>query len=76
MQSTLSSKGQITIPARIREALGLKVGDKLDFRLKGNGMVELEVVSGSLADLKGILPPPKRRLSLKEIEEAIGQGGE
>ena len=76
MHSTLTSKGQITIPAKIREALGLQEGDKLDFRLKGEGILEVEVVGGRLSDLKGILPAPSRRLSLKDMEAAIGQGGE
>ena len=31
MKATLTSKGQITIPARIRERLGLKPGQVLDF---------------------------------------------
>lgn len=31
MKSTLTSKGQITIPVKIRERLNLKAGDVLDF---------------------------------------------
>ena len=31
MKATLTSKGQITIPARIRRKLGLKPGQVLDF---------------------------------------------
>jgi len=31
MQSTLTSKGQITIPSALRRKLHLKVGDVLDF---------------------------------------------
>ena len=76
MQTTLTSKGQVTIPAKIREALGLEEGDKLDFHLREDGMLVVEVVAGRLADLKGILPRPKRRLTLKQMDEAIGQGGE
>jgi AbrB family looped-hinge helix DNA binding protein len=30
-QATLSSKGQITIPQEVREQLGLKTGDKVEF---------------------------------------------
>jgi AbrB family looped-hinge helix DNA binding protein len=31
MNATLTSKGQITIPLKVRERLGLKPGDVLDF---------------------------------------------
>ena len=31
MQATLTSKGQITVPVKIRRMLKLKVGDRLDF---------------------------------------------
>lgn len=76
MKATITSKGQVTIPAKIREALGLHEGDKIDFQLVEGGSLEVTVVGGALSDLKGILPPPKRRLSLEEMEEAIGSGGE
>ena len=32
--STISSKGQITVPIEIRRRLGVKPGDKLDFALE------------------------------------------
>jgi antitoxin PrlF len=76
MKSTLTSKGQVTVPAKIREALGICEGDKLDFRLREDGKLEVAVVAGRLDDLKGVLPAPRRRLSLAEMEDAIGQGGE
>ncbi len=75
MTTTLTSKGQVTVPAKIRGALGLREGDKLDFQLR-DGKIEVEVVSGSIGDLKGMLPKPRRRLSLEEMEKAIDRGGE
>jgi AbrB family looped-hinge helix DNA binding protein len=30
MTATLTSKGQVTIPAKIRQSLGLRKGDKLE----------------------------------------------
>ena len=35
----VSSKGQITIPRAVREALGIKEGDEVLFRLEGNRAV-------------------------------------
>ena len=33
--SRMTSKGQITIPKKVREAFGLKVGDDVTFRIEG-----------------------------------------
>ncbi len=35
--ATISSKSQITIPAAVRDALGLQAGDKIDFVPSANG---------------------------------------
>lgn len=34
---SVTSKGQVTIPKRVREALGITVGSKVDFELDGAG---------------------------------------
>ncbi len=38
MTSTISSKGQITVPAKIREQLGLAPGTRVVFELKEDGV--------------------------------------
>jgi len=35
--ATLTSKGQITLPAKVREDLGLDAGDKIDFVAEERG---------------------------------------
>lgn len=44
MKATLTSKGQITIPLKIRERLRLKVGDVLDFDEKVSFLKAVRVV--------------------------------
>lgn len=39
MATTLTSKGQVTIPKRVREHLGLKPGSAVEFRLDEDGRV-------------------------------------
>jgi antitoxin PrlF len=37
MSTTVTSKGQVTIPKRVRDAIGLKPGSKVSFRVDGSG---------------------------------------
>ena len=39
MKSTVSSKGQITLPAKVREALGLASGTPVQFELTRGGIL-------------------------------------
>jgi AbrB family looped-hinge helix DNA binding protein len=59
MKSVVSEKGQVTIPKRLRDRLGLRPGSVLDFeevdgRLIGRRMVPPDHLDG----LVGILPRP------------------
>ena len=52
--ATLTSKGQTTIPKEIRDKLGLKAQDRLNFTLMPDGTVIMRAKKRSLADLAGI----------------------
>lgn len=41
MQTTVTSKGQVTIPKAVRDLLGLHAGSKVSFRRTSDGRVEL-----------------------------------
>lgn len=41
MGHTLTSKGQVTIPKAIRDHLGLKPGNKVEFEIDGTGAVHV-----------------------------------
>jgi AbrB family looped-hinge helix DNA binding protein len=74
MTATLTSKGQITIPQPVRDALGLKPGQKLDFHVLPDGRIEVEVLrQASLEELKGLLPKANKRLSLEDMDAAIAE---
>ena len=45
MQSTLTSNGQVTIPKKIRDALKLEPGCKLNVAIDSSGSLRLEKVS-------------------------------
>ncbi len=67
----MSSKGQITLPKEIRLKLKLKQGDRVRFILEDDGRVRLMPATRDISSLIGILPKPKRRLSLEDIDEAM-----
>jgi len=72
----LTSKGQITIPKAVREALHLDVGDRIAFEVRDDGIVEMRPEAGDLMALYGSLEPPKgKRVSLEAMQQAIQQGG-
>jgi AbrB family looped-hinge helix DNA binding protein len=67
--STVTQKGQTTIPGAIREALRIKPGDRLEYALEGDH-VSIRVHPGANA-LKGALASKKGRgLSFAKIREA------
>ena len=43
VEGTISPKLQITIPAQIRDALGIHAGDKVEFTLQKGNVLELRV---------------------------------
>lgn len=53
-RGTVSSKGQVTLPAWARERLGLRAGAKVRFRIDGDALV-LERVDRTLDELQGAL---------------------
>lgn len=69
--ATLTTKGQTTIPKQIPEHLGQRPGDRMRFSIDSDGRVVLEAATLSVRDLGGILPKPKRPVSLEEMGEAI-----
>jgi AbrB family looped-hinge helix DNA binding protein len=74
MTATVTSKGQVTIPVEARRRLRILPGTKLEFVVRDDGKLEVIPVSGSIKDLKGAVPKPKRALTLAEIDAAIATG--
>ena len=72
--AAMSSKGQITVPSEIREALGLKRGDRVSFRMRKDGVVEMVPESIDLLSLRGLLKPRRKGVSLEDMERAIVEG--
>ena len=71
--STLTSKGQITLPRDVRQALGLGVGDKVDF-VPAEGGFKIVALRKDIRGLKGkFAGRVKRPITIKEMDEAIAE---
>jgi antitoxin PrlF len=70
VESTLTFKGQTTLPRKVRLALGLKPGDRLRYLIVGD---EVRLVKAhSIMDMKGILRRQGQApVSLEQMEEDI-----
>ena len=68
---TLTSKGQLTIPRQLREALGLAAGARLQASIDGRGRLVLVPSRYEPEELFRHRPPVDRVMSLEEMERAI-----
>lgn len=72
LESTVTSKGQTTLPKDVREHLGLKAGDKVRYLVIGD---EVRLVRPrKVMSLSGSLPHEGEPVSLDEMDEAVRDG--
>ena len=70
--ATLTSKGQVTLPKSVREALQVHAGDRLDFTPASEGAFRVEVRREDPRTLAGMLRRRGRRpISVREMDRAI-----
>jgi len=74
VESSITIKGQATIPRAIREHLGLKPGDRVKFFVHPDGSVVL-LPKVSAAALRGIVKSRRRRpVTVEEMTQAAAEG--
>jgi AbrB family looped-hinge helix DNA binding protein len=69
--STLTSKGQTTIPKDVRKRLNLHPGDRLEFVIDEDGRVLVLPVSLDASELAGMLKRPAKPVSVAAMNQAI-----
>ena len=70
-EATVTSKGQITIPADIRQAMGLKTKDRVVFTIMPDGTTVMRAKTKSIKELKGILRnPTKKKVSVPSMRHS------
>jgi AbrB family looped-hinge helix DNA binding protein len=73
--ATVTSKGQITIPANVREALKVEAGDRIEFVEVNPGRFEFFAATRSVMELKGMFGKAKKRVSIDDMNKAIAARG-
>jgi AbrB family looped-hinge helix DNA binding protein len=62
MATTVTVKGQVTLPKSVREAAGIKAGDQVEVRATASGGVYIEKAGATSDYVKRIRALAKRRL--------------
>ncbi len=74
-ETTITQKGQVTIPIEVRRALGLKPRDKVEFELDiEEKTVKLRPASSKVERWFGSVTPKKRPEDFKELRTQFEQG--
>ncbi len=73
--ATVTSKGQITIPAIVRTSLGVEAGDRVEFVEVEPGRFELVAATQSVTALKGLVRKPASPVTVDAMNDAIAAQG-
>ena len=73
--SSVTTKGQTTIPKDIRKRLNLHPGDRLEFVIDEDGRVLVLPASIDASELAGMLKSPARSVSVEDMNRAIRKRG-
>jgi len=71
--ATLTSKGQITIPKVVREALGVEAGDRVEFVELQKGVYSVVAATRDVRELKGLIPKPPKPVSVEDMKRAVAR---
>ena len=73
--ATITSKGQITIPANVRQSLHVDAGDQIEFVEVETGQYLFVAANRSVTELKGMFGKPKEVVSIEDMNRAIASQG-
>jgi len=74
MFTTLTSKGQLTLPKEIRDRLRLDAGAILDFQLQADNTITARHVQPDARRIRGLLKSPHAvPLTVQQMDEAVSK---
>lgn len=72
--ATLTSKGQLTVPKRVRDQLHLRPGDRLEFRIDSDGTLTVYPLTRRVSEVFGAFARKGNRVrSTDEIRRGLAQ---
>lgn len=72
--ATVTSKGQVTIPAEVRQRLGIESGDRIEF-VEIEGGYAIKPAIDDVRSLKGLLRKPPKPVTIDDMNAAIRTRG-
>lgn len=69
--ATVTTKGQITIPKEVRDAMGIEAGDRVEFVEEEKGVYKVVAATKDIRHLKGLVPKPAKPVSVEEMNRAV-----
>jgi antitoxin PrlF len=73
--ATVTSKGQITIPAEVRQSLQVSAGDRVEFVQVEPGQFLFVAANRSVTELKGMFGKSAKAASIDDMNRAIAARG-
>ena len=71
--ATLTTKGQITIPAVVRASLGIETGSRVEFVETANGQYLMVAATQPVQALKGLLRKPDAAVTITNMNQMIAK---
>jgi antitoxin PrlF len=71
--ATMTTKGQITVPADVRAAFGLRAGSKIDFVVNAAGERVMRPRAGDIRALRGLVDHAGPSVSLETMDAAAAE---
>lgn len=71
--AVITSKGQVTIPKEVRDALGLEKGDRIEFVESAKGVFEIVAALRDVRELKGMIGRPRKPVSVEAMRKAVAR---
>ena len=72
MFATVSEKGQVTLPKKLRDPMGIQPGARLNFLLAEDGTLRVLLQARGASSLFGLLARPgQQALALDQMDQAV-----